>query len=600
MLPHYHLSLSRNLIYSKLSGMSTTPKPCFSIFVIILFLSHKACSSIGGDTLSSGQSLAVSQTLISQESIFELGFFRPSSTNSLNIFLGIWYKNFADRIIVWVANRDSPLFDPSSSRLEISQNGNLVLLNKFQTPIWSTNLSSSRSNFTEAVLLDTGNFVLRDRSNSSTIYWQSFDHPTDTWLPGGKIGINKRTGKAQFLTSWKNSENPAPGMFTFGIDPNGSSDFFMEWNRSQRYWSSGLWDGQTFSSVPDMRLNKIYRYSFVSNENESYFTYSIYGVSVLSRFVMDSSGKIEQLTWMDGIWNWNIFWSQPNMQSEVYALCGAFGVYNENVSTYYCECLKGFEPFSIDETRLNDWSGGCVRKTPLQCENGNSNANGKKDGFLKISNMRQLPRNSKSFPAANARRCELACMENCTCTAYTFNSSGCSIWKGALLNLQLSPGDSAGQDLYIRLAATELGNAGGNRKLWVVIAVLVSLTILISSFLLCCLCLRMHKRKSTYAWELWNNDQGVELLEPKLGYPSSTSLLLRCINIGLLCVEESPADRPTMSNVVSMLGNELAPLPEPKRPAFSTGRGVMDSIPSNSSMGIYSINNITISTVGAR
>ena len=46
---------------------------------------------------------------------------------------------------------------------------------------------------------------------------------------------------------------------------------------------------------------------------------------------------------------------------------------------------------------------------------------------------------------------------------------------------------------------------------------------------------------------------------------------LRCIHVGFLCVQEAPADRPTMSSVISMLqGNEAASLPPSKEPAFSS------------------------------
>lgn len=42
---------------------------------------------------------------------------------------------------------------------------------------------------------------------------------------------------------------------------------------------------------------------------------------------------------------------------------------------------------------------------------------------------------------------------------------------------------------------------------------------------------------------------------------------LRCIHIGLLCVQERPDDRPDMSSVVLMLNGERA-LPNPKQPGF--------------------------------
>nr|TKS13729.1 hypothetical protein D5086_0000049610 [Populus alba] len=46
-------------------------------------------------------------------------------------------------------------------------------------------------------------------------------------------------------------------MFSVGIDPNGSSQLSIEWNRSHRYWSSGDWNGEIFALAPEMRLNNI-------------------------------------------------------------------------------------------------------------------------------------------------------------------------------------------------------------------------------------------------------------------------------------------------------------------------------------------------------
>ncbi|CAL5393197.1 unnamed protein product [Camellia sinensis] len=79
-----------------------------------------------------------------------------------------------------------------------------------------------------------------------------------------------------------------------------------------------------------------------------------------------------------------------------------------------------------------------------------------------------------------------------------------------------------------------------------------------------------------YVWDLWKSGMGQNLKDPILGDIPSTHMLLRYINIGLLCVQESAADRPTMSSVVSMLSNELVLLPSPKQPAFSTITNVPD------------------------
>jgi hypothetical protein len=117
----------------------------------------------------------------------------------------------------------------------------------------------------------------------------------------------------------------------------------------------------------------------------------------------------------------------------------------------------------MENISLNDWPGGCVRKSPLQCEN-NTYANGSKDWFLKMSNM-QLPVNSNAYSAVSAMNCEVACMNNCSCTAYAYNSSGCMIWEGALLNIQqLSYGGEIGQDIYLRLAAGERQSTKGEKS----------------------------------------------------------------------------------------------------------------------------------------
>ncbi|XP_059656978.1 receptor-like serine/threonine-protein kinase SD1-8 [Cornus florida] len=103
-----------------------------------------------------------------------------------------------------------------------------------------------------------------------------------------------------------------------------------------------------------------------------------------------------------------------------------------------------------------------------------------------------------------------------------------------------------------------------------------------------------------YAWKLWNADRGMELMDPTLDNPSSTSTLLRYINIGLLCIQGYPDDRPTMSDVVSMLNNEYAPLPKPKEPTFSLCRLVVNTNASFSNNENHSINTVTISEIEAR
>ncbi|XP_041015352.1 G-type lectin S-receptor-like serine/threonine-protein kinase CES101 [Juglans microcarpa x Juglans regia] len=103
-----------------------------------------------------------------------------------------------------------------------------------------------------------------------------------------------------------------------------------------------------------------------------------------------------------------------------------------------------------------------------------------------------------------------------------------------------------------------------------------------------------------YAWELWRDGQSLELMDSTIGCPTSTSTLVRYINIGLLCIQENPANRPTMLDVVSMMSNEHRPLVTPMQPAFTAGRNSMHTNPTIKSAENCSINSVTFSTMEAR
>ena len=75
----------------------------------------------------------------------------------------------------------------------------------------------------------------------------------------------------------------------------------------------------------------------------------------------------------------------------------------------------------------------------------------------------------------------------------------------------------------------------------------------------------------------------------------TTHEIVRCILIGLLCVQEDPDDRPTMSHViVSLQGSESISLSEPKEPAFSVGRVIPSDHQSTTDP---TLNGLTISAI---
>ncbi|XP_035544312.1 cysteine-rich receptor-like protein kinase 15 [Juglans regia] len=103
-----------------------------------------------------------------------------------------------------------------------------------------------------------------------------------------------------------------------------------------------------------------------------------------------------------------------------------------------------------------------------------------------------------------------------------------------------------------------------------------------------------------YAWRLWNEGKEMKFVEPVLIESClTTQEVKKYMHIGLLCVQEDPADRPTMSSVVVLLGDEsILPLPKPKQPALAMGRIVqqIDPFPVTNP----SVNGLTVSSLSPR
>ncbi|KAK7362982.1 hypothetical protein VNO77_05107 [Canavalia gladiata] len=101
-----------------------------------------------------------------------------------------------------------------------------------------------------------------------------------------------------------------------------------------------------------------------------------------------------------------------------------------------------------------------------------------------------------------------------------------------------------------------------------------------------------------YAWMLWTEGKALDIVDSTLGQSYPSALVLRCIQIGLLCVQENATNRPSMLEVVFMLGNET-PLCPPLKPAFLFV-GNQNLQESSTSRGGSSINEVTETTISAR
>ncbi|KAJ0101316.1 hypothetical protein Patl1_03703 [Pistacia atlantica] len=81
------------------------------------------------------------------------------------------------------------------------------------------------------------------------------------------------------------------------------------------------------------------------------------------------------------------------------------------------------------------------------------------------------------------------------------------------------------------------------------------------------------------AWKHWRDGTPLQLLDSTLIDSYSRNEVIRCIHMGLLCVQEDPADRPTMAKIVFMLNSYSVTLPAPQQPAFFLGSRMEASMP---------------------
>ncbi|KAM4115250.1 hypothetical protein ACJW30_04G134600 [Castanea mollissima] len=397
--------------------------------------------------------------LVSNGETFALGFFSPGE--STNRYVGIWFYKAPEQPVVWVANRDNPIND-NSGVFSINLHGNLVLYGEDQKqPIWSTNIvTKSNNNTSFARLIHSGNLMLLI-NETSEVLWESFNNPTDTLLPGMKLGLDRMKGLNRILTSWKAKDDPGIGNCSFILNTNSSSPELFLYKGNILWWRSGHWNGIGWSGIPTSSSNdSVMNFNLFDNQHE---TYTIWGlrypdVSLLSRLVVNGSGSIQRFVSEISDQEWDILGTVPLDRCDNYGRCGAFGKCQvQNGTEFECTCLPGFEPTSPSEWSARNATSGCVKKHGRAsiCKSG--------EEFVKVENVK-LPDSSfaRIDEKLSLKECEQKCLENCSCTAYggvdVKEEVGCMRWHGELMDTRVLDG---GQNLYVRVDAFELDHFKG-------------------------------------------------------------------------------------------------------------------------------------------
>ncbi|KAG2685192.1 hypothetical protein I3760_10G113300 [Carya illinoinensis] len=577
-----------------------------SSYLLVLFISFSCFEfRCAIDTITAHQFIKDPEIIISNGGDFKLGFFSP--TNSTYRYVGIWYAKVSASHVVWVANRDRPL-KTSSGILNISEDGNLVILDEEKKIIWSSNVTNSVSN-PSAQLSDSGNLVLKE-NNTGSILWESFQHPSDSLLPKMKMITDTITGKNVQLTSWKRPSDPAVGAFF--ADKKGElkviitvtvvigsvfiaicTFFLYQWMAKRKGGIYLKFHGEGNYLAVSMNKDKLEELPILSHEELA---------SATNNF--DQSNKLGQGGFGP------VYWGKllDGQEIAVKRLARTSGqgleefmnevvviskLQHRNLVRLIGGCVEGEEKMLVYEympnKSLDTFLFDPVKRESLKWRERFNIIEGIGRGLLYLHRDSRLRIIHRDLKASNI-----------------------------LLDEELNPkisdfglakifGGDEDQANTKRVAGTygymspEYAMEGRFSEKSDVFSFGVLLLEIVSgrrnaSF--------YYNEQITsllgFAWKMWETDNIAVLIDPVISEPCSKMEILRCIHVGLLCVQDFAKDRPSVHVAISMLKSEIIELPRPKQPVFTTIQVAPETECSNRIRIAGSVNNVTITTLYGR
>ena len=166
--------------------------------------------------------------------------------------------------------------------------------------------------------------VLQDK-NSARITWESFQHPSNSFVQNMKLRSIINMSEKQLLTSWKSPSEPSIRSFSLGISPSYLPELCM-WNGSHLCWCSGPLNGQTFIGIPNMNSVFLYEFHLFNHQSDVYTTFSHEYASVLWYYILTPQGILLEKIKDDSMEKWKVTWQNKKTECDVYGKCGAFNV----------------------------------------------------------------------------------------------------------------------------------------------------------------------------------------------------------------------------------------------------------------------------------
>ncbi|XAR62602.1 Non-specific serine/threonine protein kinase [Bertholletia excelsa] len=385
--------------------------------------------------------------LSSPNGTFEAAMFNPGNQQS-NFYLCVIHV--ASNTITWSANRDIPV--SSSGMMSLTVKGIAITDQdgkfKWSTPPLPAPVSALQ-------LTDTGNLVLLNKSNSSL--WESFNSPSDT------IVIYQKLYVGTLLSSAASSGNLSTGAYSFRLS---TSTAFLQW-RNMTYWKLSM-DTKAFTysnyGVEYMTMNQTGLYLFGHKGTQVVIQVNL-SPSDFKFAKLDDSGQFTISSFSGN--DLNEEFKEPTDKCRIPFICKRLGLCRNNAAldNPECSCPSNFHFSSYDTT-------DCVpidssRSLPISC-NSSTEKNSSLVSYSEIGFGIGYFANDFTVPLKNGINlsgCQDLCTGDCSCLGVFFdNSSGsCYTLKNELGSL-MSSSDDDSMGFIKMIVKSSHADLGGNSR----------------------------------------------------------------------------------------------------------------------------------------
>ncbi|KAM4133717.1 hypothetical protein ACJW30_01G352100 [Castanea mollissima] len=269
-----------------------------------------------------------------------------------------------------------------------------------ETIVWVANRENPLKNY-HGVLKVTNKGILVLLDSTNTTIWSSNISRTEKLLDSGNLVVKNGNISDPKTLLWQSFDYPSNSLL---------SSIKVGWDLEDKIMDRfGPWNSLHLMGVPWLMPNAWFNYEFVMNEKEIYFEYEVLNNSFILRYELNSLGIGQGFKWVDDTKSWELGITTQTHECEIYAHYGTYTSCNINKTTV-CACLEGFIPKSPKENVKN-----CVCKVAHIC---------------------------KAYANLDIRN----------------GGSGCLLWPTDLVDIVVL--QVGGQDIYIRQAASKLGEGG--------------------------------------------------------------------------------------------------------------------------------------------